>query len=373
MNTVTSTPGELFRQVATNIRSKYDDVAVTVPKSTTWRNVVRATEAALGDRDDTIIISRSRTEEQKERFRQIALDNVASWEASKTAGREAPLGQPIRTYYDAETIPTPKPSTSKMLKENMIPFKDMKDPYPITLKATLAEGYQPMVKATVVLKAVDNDDTTMSQEIKDIYILWDTGCHSTVVSDDLLTEDFRKYLDHPIHDPYRNDQTRRIQVEVRIALSNAQIDMAAVGAVIPKEKMPNGSSYIILGQSAFINAMDCRSIPRSILRAKGMDISDDVWGDIVVYEYIDEFGDLVTVERGEGEVGATEERQGEQLPLSSGLEAIPDGATKTEAGGAEVTECKSTVSRGKRKREVDITEEDEDEDEREIIGKRQRG
>lgn len=56
-----------------------------------------------------------------------------------------------------------------------------------------------------------------------------------------------------------NDATR-IQIETRIALTNTEIELAAIGVVVLKNRMPNQSSIIIFGQGQCIDVTDCQSI-----------------------------------------------------------------------------------------------------------------
>ncbi|OBT69092.1 hypothetical protein VE03_01391 [Pseudogymnoascus sp. 23342-1-I1] len=128
---------------------------------------------------------------------------------------------------------------------------------------------------------VDHDYGAIAQGIPNTTMLWDIGAQSTLISEDLLSDAFRNYFSQPEHDHYRNDDATRVQIEVR----NVEIELVVIGYVIPREQMPNQSSIIIFGQR--------QCIPRSILVAKGEDIAEDIWGDLVVYEYIDEFIDLI--------------------------------------------------------------------------------
>ncbi|ELR08557.1 uracil DNA glycosylase [Pseudogymnoascus destructans] len=152
-----------------------------------------------------------------------------------------------------------------------------------------------MVKASLVLRGVDHDDSIMAQEMPNIGMLWDTGAQSTIISEDLVSDDFKKYLAQPAHDPYRNKDATRVQIDVRIALSNTEIEIDAIGSVVPKEQIPNQTSFVIFGQRQCINSIHYSSVPRAILMAKGRDISEEVWGEIVVYEYVNDLGDLISV------------------------------------------------------------------------------
>ncbi|OBT45219.1 hypothetical protein VE00_03607 [Pseudogymnoascus sp. WSF 3629] len=126
-------------------------------------------------------------------------------------------------------------------------------------------------------------------------MLWDTGAQSTIISEDLVSDDFKRYLAQPSHDPYRNKDATRVQIDIRIALSNTEIEIDAIDYVVPKEQVPNQTSFVIFGQSQCINSIRYMSVPRAILMAKGRDISEEAWGEIVVYEYVNDLGDLISV------------------------------------------------------------------------------
>ncbi|ELR08558.1 hypothetical protein VC83_04056 [Pseudogymnoascus destructans] len=107
---VTETPGELMRQVATHLSSQFKDVTITIPRKTTWSHVLHETEAALVDKteDDSIVLRKSRTEAQRKHFREIALQGAASWTDAEptTSGVFAP-GKFISTRYNTDSIALP--------------------------------------------------------------------------------------------------------------------------------------------------------------------------------------------------------------------------------------------------------------------------
>ena len=49
---------------------------------------------------------------------------------------------------------------------------------------------------------------------------------------------------------------------------------------------------IIIGQSQCINSLDYRSSPHNILVARGEKIDEEIWGELVVEEYVDEYGEV---------------------------------------------------------------------------------
>jgi hypothetical protein len=63
--------------------------------------------------------------------------------------------------------------------------------------------------------------------------------------------------------------------------------MDLVAWVVDKNALPNARSVIILGQKGYIDAFQYRSIPRSILEAKGETINKRFWGDLILEGYVD--------------------------------------------------------------------------------------
>ncbi|KFZ18021.1 hypothetical protein V501_01408 [Pseudogymnoascus sp. VKM F-4519 (FW-2642)] len=111
------------------------------------------------------LVLASRTEAQRKQFREIALQGAKSWtnpETTTTSGGFAP-GKFISTRYDAESVALPKLSTSRIHKETMLPGEDYTSPHPVILTASAYERTLPMVKASLILRGVDHDDSIMLQ------------------------------------------------------------------------------------------------------------------------------------------------------------------------------------------------------------------
>ncbi|OBT94087.1 hypothetical protein VE01_07165 [Pseudogymnoascus verrucosus] len=115
--------------------------------------------------------SQARREENlsQKHSRQIALHGATSWtvasadaEATATLGGLTP-GKFISTRYDAESVALPKLSTSRIHKENMLPGEDHTSPHPVILTASAYKRTLPMVKASLILRGVDHDDSIMLQ------------------------------------------------------------------------------------------------------------------------------------------------------------------------------------------------------------------
>jgi hypothetical protein len=296
-NHITMHPSDLLRCVAGSMNWKDTGIFVTVPIMTTWKTVLRATDSALGEVDREFMVTYPRTEAQQLRRRQIALQNVEDEKASSSSVQSSP-GRPIRTKYDIMSLPSPKHAsdeTRKRLKENAKLFDDFRKPYPVILPANITEKTLPTVKANVRLVGIDSKSSDPEEELKLVDMLWDTGAQQTIITEELLSESFRRYLQDPIHDPYRSSGGLRVQLDALVAFSNAPINIPAIVMIVPKSVVPNQRVGILFGQQQCIDRIGYRSFPRHILKAKGEEINEEVWGDFVIDEFVNEDGDLVCV------------------------------------------------------------------------------
>jgi hypothetical protein len=293
--TITQHPSELLRQVGTAMNWRHTEISVTVPVVTTWKTVLRATDSALGEVDGPVIITPRRPESHRQILRQVALQNVQI--ANSLSPVETSPGRPIRTQYDIKSLPFPEPAsndTRKRLKESAELFYDFAGPYPVILHATITEGTLPVVKANVIINGVDSSITDPPEILKFVDVLWDTGAQQTIVTEDLLSESFRRYLQDPQHDPYRSGNGLRVQMDAVIGFSNGSIKISAIAMVVPKSVVPNERVGILFGQQQCIDRISYHSIPRRILEAKGEDIKEELWGDIVLDEFIDVDGKMLS-------------------------------------------------------------------------------
>ncbi|KAJ5940198.1 hypothetical protein N7516_000366 [Penicillium verrucosum] len=152
--------------------------------------------------------------------------------------------------------------------------------YALNLRPLLLEDTLATVVANVSLTAVDFDDGMPECELAWIEMLWDTGTGTavTIVTADILSDEFRTHLSDPIHDPYRNENKARFQVSFIFEFSNTLIQHDTMALVVNKEFVPNMRSGIILGQRACLNRIQYRAIPRAVLEANGETIGKEFWG-----------------------------------------------------------------------------------------------
>lgn len=291
--TITLHPRDVLRQLARAMNQEQNELTVTLPVKTTWRDAVHAVQATLGDVDKRLVLLPPGTGNRRA-LREMALR--AAQESSQPSSENV-LGRPIRTSVDLGTV-QPRPPRSEAARERLRQMakkaanEEFRQPY-VSLKAELYEAYLPTVRAEVVLKAVDCEDTDPSHVLEDVKMIFDTGAHCTIITEELLPRSFREYLKDPVHDPYRSSSGLSLQMEASIALTNSPIAIDAIATVVPKVQMPNQLVGILFGQSSCIDRLTLRMIPRPILLAKGEDISEEFWGDIIVEEYVNVDNEIV--------------------------------------------------------------------------------
>jgi len=77
------------------------------------------------------------------------------------------------------------------------------------------------VKGNIIITGVDagSDLTEVSQEkLKVVDMLWDIGAYQTVISGELLSEEFRQYLRDKRHDSYRLSSGTRVLMDPNVRL-----------------------------------------------------------------------------------------------------------------------------------------------------------
>jgi len=229
-------PRELLRQVANSMNWQYNDLSVTVPAHTSWKAAIRTAEEALGDVDKPIVLMPSRSY-NRQLLRQIALQDVRRLDESSPQTR---VGLHIRSSsIDLNTLKRPTPRSQEaynLIREiaKEAAEEEFRMPY-VLLHAELFESHLPIVIADLVLRGVDGDDEDPIAELNGVSMIWDTGAHHTIIADEILPPEFRKYLEIPVHDPYRSRDGLSLQLDAGIALSNCAISISAVALVVPNE------------------------------------------------------------------------------------------------------------------------------------------
>ncbi|KAI1828075.1 hypothetical protein F4861DRAFT_490544 [Xylaria intraflava] len=223
-------------------------------------------------------------------LRAMALEN-------KRAMDDSDLAKPkIRTIRGtgklmSEDCPEPcSPARRAILKKKLIDEngRPPQAPY-LVLNAWQTKGSLAAISGDVTITAVDYDaDAGMPNcKLRNAEILWDTGAPITIVTKDLLSKEFAEHLDDPVHEPYKDSSGTRTQVTFNLDFSNTLFKVDTITVVMDKSSIPNMRSGIILGQRDCIDILQYRSIPRSIMEAKGQTIPDTQWGDVILEAYVD--------------------------------------------------------------------------------------
>ena len=103
---------------------------------------------------------------------------------------------------------------------------------------------------------------------------------------DKLSDQFREYLRSPQNDPYQSEDRSRVHVDCKFLFSNHIFEISTIFVVGPRRAIPNGRVGIVLRQKGLLKRITYRSVPREILKARGNDVEEGVWGDIVIEEHL---------------------------------------------------------------------------------------
>lgn len=258
---------------------------VSISQTTTWIKALAAASKSLEAQDRTFHIFPQKSKERREAMKKLAL-------AAKSLPPGTPIERGIRTPFQTDEIPhPPRPETRERIRElaREALAQDSRQPYVSTTRAGLDEGILATVPGSLTLQIIDDleNDATGSCELVVKNMLWNTGSHGCTITADLLPATFAARLSRPDCDPYRNESRSIVQVEGYIALSNNPFFFESIFSVVPPSAAPNGRSGVILGQRSFMDHLDFRQVPRTILEAHGDTLKDDEWGDIEINEWVD--------------------------------------------------------------------------------------
>ena len=121
-------------------------------------------------------------------------------------------------------------------------------------------------------------------------VVWDTGCHITTISFDVVSPEFQKYLLSSGYES-KTEDAKTISVDAALRFTNADVVMSFPARVV--SHLPNNFSGILLGQVGLIDSLGVKQIPRAILQAEGEVVGEDIWGDLVVEKYVTPDGDVL--------------------------------------------------------------------------------
>lgn len=269
---------------------------IQIPPKTMWTVILDTASESLRSVDQSFDLGSQSRAKPNRTLRQIALSRVNVPSSSKHD--EHAVGLPIRIWENVRAPQVP-PKSEKVAPKKLSKFAQIlgnqPQPYIQTIHAQITERTLPTIPAGVRLTGIDGDYYDPHQVFTSIEILWDTGAHSCIVVDEMLSAEFRQYLKSPIHDPYRCDSGVRVQADASISFSNTLLKISCICLVVPRSVVPNGRVGMILGQSGAIDRIIYKSVPKANLVARGEQVPETVWGDLCLEEYVDLDGEIQKV------------------------------------------------------------------------------
>jgi hypothetical protein len=283
----------LLGQIATDVRKHASTAKVSVSPDSTWTTALAVASKSLDDEDQATLIFPERSKERREAIKKLALSKRPRSSTSILPEPSTSIRRRIRTPFPKDISPAParpeaKERIRKMAREVLA--QGYREPYALDIRAALTEDILATVPGTLTLEMIgaaeDNDGSPKCKLVMED-MLWDTGSHGCTITADLLPERFANRLADPENDPYRDDSRGIVQVQGYLALSNSQFFFESIFTVVPPSMVPNGCSGVILGQRCFMDHMDFRQVPRTILEGRGEELKEDEWGDIKIIEWMD--------------------------------------------------------------------------------------
>ncbi|KAJ5894170.1 hypothetical protein N7495_005861 [Penicillium taxi] len=287
--TVTLHPREVLRNVADALNRRHNELAVTLPINSTWVTALRAVEEAIaGVGEDIVLMLRGI---RGPKVRELAVV-TPSWEQA-CPGRTI-YGQEIRTAITLsgmDLLPRRTQEMREKIREMAEKTRDegFREPY-VVLRAEVLERSIPTIHANIFLRAIDGDDESPVEVLNNMAMIFDTGAHRTIIAELLLPQSFRESLHDPIHDPYRDQHGVIVQLDIEMAFTNCALPLTTSVLIVPQAEMPNSLVGVLFGQTGGIDHLRLQMRPRNILQAKREQIPENVWGDIILDEYVDLYG-----------------------------------------------------------------------------------
>ncbi|KAI9785225.1 MAG: uracil DNA glycosylase [Peltula sp. TS41687] len=290
-------------------------------------NLITATSDALRRLEEeenlpvALVDYRSRVSQRlvRERIKQLALSSD-HWPVPSPRPGPVTLRQPPRRPENQPTptrepenqptrSPQPAPkSVQEAIQKLALSDKTIRDSYS-TVPAGLAEGSLCQLDITLCPRGCEEHRDNI-QKIGSINAYVDTGAHVTIISSDLLSEDYWKFLQTADeNEPYRNTvggTGQRIFCQVDFIIEIPQLDhftFNVLALVVPRSAMPNQLSGVLLGQRSFLERMEFSFRPWRITKAVESESGgsfDDLkerpqnhgWGTVEIKRFVDLEGNL---------------------------------------------------------------------------------
>ncbi|MCJ1331366.1 uracil DNA glycosylase [Thelotrema lepadinum] len=274
------TPRQIWQQVASHLLPKVD-IPIEINTLCTTDQALEAIRKALLPHDREIMPRHSRPESTRQRLRELALESLRM---------EMPPRLCLRNATAAADLLLPNPTSQRIRERLRETAKLCHGPESPFCERVIPQRTLASIGGVLTLSAVNSDGDGSEEVIRCEDCLWDTAAYGCVITENILSSGFREHLKGDDHNRYRGWETVTVQVQACFAFSGANVQISTVFQVVPVTSMPRSRSGVILGQKAFMDSLAYRSVPRAILLARGEEVDENVWGDIVVEGILDDEG-----------------------------------------------------------------------------------
>ena len=228
-----------------------------------------------------------RTEKARQRTRELALEMM---------GAELPPRLRLRNATAVADLPEPQSAsqrTRERLKSSAMAgnIGQLGSGRYLLTQAPTEERTLASVGGVLRLSAIEHPLGGREEVLRCEDCLWDTASYACVVTENVLSSGFRDYLKEHLHDQYRSFKSVTVQVQACFAFSGADVQIQTLFQVVRVTEMPNSRAGVVLGQTAFMDCLAYRSVPRAILVARGEEVDENIWGEIVVEGVLNEEGE----------------------------------------------------------------------------------
>ena len=281
------------------VRNRHPSLRVEFPERLSVAKLLERCALTLKLDTNPVSVPRisARSEALRQRLRAMAKENMDAEEA-RIARNRGPPNLTIQTHGLLLSADLPKPLNPNQRARLKEVFADI-----LSVPKTFSPHYKldkrgvsnlPAVECTVALAAIDHEDPMPQDVIICQNALWDTGADMTYITDDRLSQDFRRFINEDdVNGPYQRDESTWVQISCMLEFSNKtviQIDTVAV--VIPRAFAPNERSSILLGQRGVIDSLEYLSVPQKTALKRDPTFPKDRWGYFNIISYCDTDGEL---------------------------------------------------------------------------------
>lgn len=281
------------------VRNRHPGLRVEFPKRLSVVELLERCASALKFDENPVSVPRisARSEALRQRLRAMAKENMDAEEA-RIARNRGPPNLTIQTHGLLLSADLPKPLNPGQRARLKEVFSDVlsisKTPSPHYKLNNLAVSNLPAVECTIALAAIDHEDPMPQDVIICQNALWDTGADMTYITDDMLSQDFRRFVNEDdVNARYQRDESTLVQISCMLEFSNKTIiQLDTVAAVIPRAFAPNGRSGVLLGQRGVIDSLEYMSVPQKSALKRDPTFPKDRWGYFNIISYCDTDGEL---------------------------------------------------------------------------------